>query len=116
MRYSLDKYKFYSYVNPNGSKQITAISTYGGKSVKGYAKCHENDEFSEEKGQKLAAARCNEKIATKRKARAEAKVAEARRLFAEAERYLDRMYDYLTDATVDLALAKDEVNDILESM
>ena len=39
MNYSLDKYKFYEYNDPKGKKTVSAVSTYAGRTVKGYAKC-----------------------------------------------------------------------------
>ena len=56
--YPIEKYKFYT----NGSRVI-AVSTYAGKTVRGVAVCHAGDTFSLEKGKKLAALRCAEKIA-----------------------------------------------------
>ena len=53
--------------------KIIALSTYAGRTVRGIAKCHPNDTFNEEFGKALAAARCNEKIAEKRYARARKK-------------------------------------------
>ena len=69
--YPIEKYKFYT----NGSRVI-AVSTYAGKTVRGVAVCHAGDTFSLEKGKKLAALRCAEKIAKKRVARANQKVDE----------------------------------------
>ena len=45
MRFSLDKYKFYQFKNENGGTTISAVSTYAGLTVKGYAKC-ENKVFA----------------------------------------------------------------------
>ena len=56
-------YKFY--VTPN--KTTIAVSSYAGKTVKGIAKLNPNDEYNEDFGKKLAAARCALKIAKKRK-------------------------------------------------
>ena len=74
MRFSLDKYKFITHDN-----EVIAISTYAGKTVRGIAKLHPQDTFNLENGKKLAAARCNEKIAAKRFARAVKKIKEAER-------------------------------------
>ena len=48
MKYSLDKYKYFTYYDKNGKKTISAVSTYAGKTVKGYAKCDPRDNFSED--------------------------------------------------------------------
>ena len=55
----------YSYFT-NGKDTVVAVASYAGKRVRGVAKCSEMDEFDLEKGEKLAAARCNLKIAKMR--------------------------------------------------
>lgn len=63
-----NKYKYY--VTDN---KVIAVSRDGGQSVKGVAKCCEGDTFNEEYGKKLAAAKCNAKVAVRRVKRAEDK-------------------------------------------
>ena len=46
--------------------KVIAVSTYAGKTVRGIAICSPEDKFDIEFGKKLAAARCNEKVAEKR--------------------------------------------------
>ena len=97
--YHLEKYKF----EQVDEKTMKATSTYCGKEVWATAKCDPRDNFSEEDGKKLAAARCNVKIADKRRARAKSKVNEAMMVleivyedFLKAKRYADdaqRAYD-----------------------
>lgn len=55
----------YSYFT-NGKDTVVAVASYAGKRVRGVAKCSEMDEFDLAKGEKLAAARCNLKIAKMR--------------------------------------------------
>lgn len=55
----------YSYFT-NGKDTVVAVASYAGKRVRGIAKCSEMDEFDLAKGEKLAAARCNLKIAKMR--------------------------------------------------
>ena len=55
----------YSYFT-NGKDTVVAVASYAGKRVRGVAKCSEMDEFNLAKGEKLAAARCNLKIAKMR--------------------------------------------------
>ena len=98
MKYSLDKYKYYRFVNENGGITVTAASSYAGRTVKGYAKCDPQDEFNLDHGKELAAARCNERIAAKRMKRAENKVAEAEKQVAEAQAFLARMQSYYEDS------------------
>lgn len=106
--YPIEKYKFYT----NGSRVI-AVSTYAGKTVRGVAVCHAGDAFSLEKGKKLAALRCAEKIAKKRVARANQKVDEA---YVDAETYLDKMVDYKDDALYELNEVIAAKNDLLDSL
>ena len=71
---------------------------YAGKTVRGIAKCSPNDEFSKEKGEELAVARCDAKIAEKRLKRAMAKVDEAHQLLELATDYVNEMNSYLVDS------------------
>jgi len=56
------KYHYFT----NGKDTVVAVASYAGKRVRGVAKCSEMDEFDLAKGEKLAAARCNLKIAKMR--------------------------------------------------
>lgn len=56
------KYRFYT----NGKNLVVAATSFQGQTVRGTAKCNEQDEFDLETGKKLAAARCAMKIAKKR--------------------------------------------------
>lgn len=89
-------YTNYKYVvTPN---KVIALSTYAGRTVRGIAKCHPNDTFDEDFGKALAAARCNQKVAAKRYARARA---EYNQLAVEIKKFNDRaqkVTDYLRDA------------------
>ena len=94
MKYSLDKYKFINHSN----REVIAISTYAGKTVRGVAKLTPGDTFDEEAGKKLAAARCNEKVARKRLARAATKIKEAERAYQKEIAWYNRMVDYYNDS------------------
>ena len=63
--FPLEKYRYYIAGN-----KIIAVSTYAGRTVRGVAICHPQDSFDIEAGKKLAAARCNQKVADKRYERA----------------------------------------------
>ncbi|MBR6253121.1 MAG: hypothetical protein IKR04_04725 [Clostridia bacterium] len=91
--YPIDKYRFY-----DAGNKIIAVSTYAGKQVRGVAICHPDDEFDIETGKKIAAARCNYRIANKRYERAQAKYAEAQKQLISAQQYLDKMKEYMTDS------------------
>jgi hypothetical protein len=113
MDFPIEKYKFIQRTTKSGAKQIIAISTYAGRTVKGIATCDPKDEFSIEVGKELAAARCNLKVAKKRAKRADTKVNDAIKTMQEAEQYYNRMVDYASDALVDVANAEDRLVDIL---
>ena len=115
------KYKVICYdeKNPDGSFRCTvvcAMSTYAGKTVKGYAKLNPEDQWDWEKGKALAIARCNAKIAEKRNKRATAKVAEAQAILDEAVAYLNDMLAYHADSADDYASAKAHVLAVMSKM
>ena len=56
------KYRYYT----NGENVVIAVASYKGRTIRGVAKCSEQDEFDLEVGKKLAAARCAMKIARER--------------------------------------------------
>ena len=115
MAFPLDGYKYYYYVNENGGKTVTARSTFAGKTVKASAKCNPDDTYSEEKGKELAAARCNQKIAIKRKQRAAKMYMEAAKAANEAMEYLNRMKQYFMDADDALDVATNELNELAKN-
>lgn len=96
--YPLDKYKFYFHTTYDGTNEVIAASTYAGKIVKAKAKCAPDDQYNEEKGMKLAAARCNARVAAKRKARAAKLVKEAEANYEAAKAYYEKMIHYNADA------------------
>ena len=111
MRYDLNKYKFFI-----ANNSVIAVSTYAGKKVRGVAKCNPNDEFSLEAGQKLAAARCNLKIAEKRAKRAKTKFDEAIIATANMMEHRYRMKSYFEDSYREFENAKTELNELLQQM
>lgn len=113
MNFNLSKYKFYVPTNKDGSPkgEVIAVSTYAGRYVRGVAKLNPLDEFDIEAGKKLAAARCNAKIAQKRAKRAQKKILEATQQRQEAERFYQKMLCYYSDATSEWAEAVNRVDD-----
>lgn len=91
--------------------KVIALSTYAGRTVRGIAKCHPNDNFDEEYGKKLAAARCNAKIAEKRYVRAHKKYNEYLKRIHEMEIEFADVCDYLRSSAEKLKAAKEELND-----
>ena len=109
--YPYEKYQFYF-----GNNKVVAVSTYAGRRIRGIAKCDPKDNFDKEKGMKLAAARCNLRVAEKRKKNAARRLNEAREIFSQAEEYAFDMEDYYHDARFALNEAKAEVEKLLKEM
>ena len=109
--YPLEKYRFYQHNN-----KIIAVSTYGGKTVRGVAICHPDDTFDFELGKKLAAARCNEKIAMKRYARASQCLDNAIKTVDKDTEYMHRMADYRNDSFVAMNEASQAVDRLIKQV
>ena len=116
MKYSLDKYKYHCFTDSKGAPTVVAVSTYAGRTVRGIAKCDPRDNYSLDEGKKLAAARCNAKISTKRMKRAYGKMIEAGRQLDEAQVYYERMRTYFNDASKESAFAANEVDCLIKEM
>lgn len=111
IEYPLEKYKFYF-----GPNKVVAVSTYEGKTVRGVAKTDPRDTFDVDAGKKLAAARCNAKIAAKRKNRADRELKKAVDAFSQAQRHMEKMNDYYEDARIAVKKANTEVTNLLAKM
>jgi len=88
--FPISKYDFYT----TKANETIAVSTYAGRTVRGKAKVDPRDRFDPEFGKELAAARCNAKIAYKRKQRAHNKVTEAWKEYDKALTHLQKMEKY----------------------
>jgi hypothetical protein len=110
----MEKYKFYQFKNHHGGITVVAASTYGKKTVKGYAKCNANDDFDFEKGKELAAARCALKIAEKRNKRAAEKYMEASKELDAAMNRFAEMKTYFMDSVDQVDEAIEKVNELIE--
>ena len=107
-------YNNYKYIEtPN---KVIALSTYAGKTVRGIAKCHPNDTFDVEFGRKLAAARCNAKIAAKRAANAQNKYWEAHKKYLEINRTFEKYSQYYIDAVAQLKDAETYLDEVRSSV
>lgn len=93
---------------------VVAITTYAGKTVKGHSKCHTDDTYDPEFGEKLAMARCNKKVAKKRAARAKKKFKEAMDTLAKAQKHANDMANYLSDSNKAVVDADEELNRLLK--
>ena len=117
MRYPIEKYQIAVHQHPEYlGTEIIARSTYAGKVVKGKAICHTGDNYSEEKGIKLAVARCAQKIAHKHAARATRLLKKANEQLALAQKYVADMTAYHTDAVAEVAETQAELDAILSEM
>ena len=108
--FSYDKYRYFT----NGKSKVVAVSTYAGKPVRGIAKCDPKDNFNIEAGKKLAAARCNYKVAVKRYENALRQYDYAEQDFIKADEHMLAMRDYLNNAQKNLVNA-DEVLSAIET-
>ena len=116
-KYPVEKYKIVIHQHPDyHTTEIIAMSTYAGQVVKGKAICHVNDEYNEEDGRKLAIARCAEKISRKRKARATRLLKKANDQLTLAQKYVNDMTRYHTDACAEVVEAQSDLKDILSKM
>ena len=104
----IDKYHFY-----HNDNQIIAVSTYAGKIVRAAAKADPRDEFDEDYGKRLAAARCNYKVAKKRRAAAKRKMYKLEREMAQLEIQYEKAVMWFNDASVAKYEAADDVIQIL---
>ena len=78
--------------------KVIALSSVAGRTVRGVAKCHPGDSFDEEFGKRLAAARCNKKIAEKRYTRAQSEYERMCKELAAFREKAHKTCDYLKDA------------------
>ena len=101
------------YETPN---KVIAVSSFAGQTVRGVAKCNPADAFDLAKGQKLAEARCNAKVAEKRFKRAKRKCEETFKAYGEAVANHNRMVDYYNDSAAALNDAKEEVKAVVDNM
>lgn len=111
--YPIEKYKFI--ILPE-QKKVIALTSYAGKAVKGVAVCSEHDEFDAEVGKRLASARANVKVAMKRKARAEKKLAYFDKIIDDVEREYHELEAYLYTADERWENAIDELANVLNDV
>lgn len=112
-KFPFEKYRFHVVDTKNSDgqkvKKVIAISTYAGKPVRGVAICSVHDEFDLEKGKRLAAARCNEKVAKLRYKNSSAQLDYACSLVGSINKYHMSKIKYNMDAYGELEKAHSEL-------
>lgn len=116
MRKAMKKYPLEKYKTHVENNIVTAESTFAGQPVVANAKCDPRDDFSEEAGVKLAAARCNVKVATKRVNRAKKQGDELHKQMEELLAKIVKNAKYQADSELALDIAKAELKEIVEAM
>lgn len=96
--------------------KVIALSTYGGRTVRGIAKCHPNDNFDEKFGKALAAARCNEKVAAKRYERAKSEYVNMVKELHTMEAKAHKVADYVRDSYIAYKEAINMVADVKDRL
>lgn len=100
----------------NSGNKVIAISSFAHKLVRGIAKCNPEDDFSLDKGKKLAAARCYKKIAAKKVKSAEEKLQAAKEALHAAMREVEYMTDYHFNAQQEFYEAETALENILAEL
>lgn len=115
--YPMSKYRFHVAKKIDGTPYgVIAVSTYEGKIVRGVAKCDPQDTFDMEKGRELAAARCNQKVAIKRRTRADRELKKAVAAYVKALNHAEKMNAYYEDSRVAVKNANARVDKLLAEM
>lgn len=107
--YNESKYQFYH----NDRNVVVAVSSFAGNKVRGIAKCNPNDEFELNRGKEIAAARCDEKIATKRLKRAYSKIDAAKAALDHAIDEYESAKDYQASAKENYNRARYELENVM---
>lgn len=116
MKYPINKYKFASHIRKDGRREVIAISSFAGKTVRGRAILDEKDTFNMEVGKKLAALRCAEAIGIKRVKRATACLDCADEYLEEALAFKDKMGHYYDDAQCELVAVREELDALMTKL
>lgn len=104
----------YKYIH--NDRETICISSYARKTVKGIAKANPNDSYNKEKGELLAKARCDFKVACKRLKNATDRLNEAEEFMSTITDYYERMLNYYEDAVAEKTTAKNNLESLLETL
>ena len=102
----------YKYKVDEEHRTVVAISSFAKKVVVGIARCAPSDVFDVDAGKKLAAARCDVKVAEKRMKRARACLAEAAEQAALWQAQEAQMLNYEAESTEAYNRAMNDLADL----
>ena len=91
------------------------VSYFAGKPVTACAKLDPRDTYNKEKGEMIAQARCNAKIAEKRVKLATKRTKLAQEIYTDAEKYYNDKVDYLSRAKNTLKQAEKELKQVMKT-
>lgn len=106
------KYRYYT----NGKNIVVAVASYAGQTIRGVAKCSEQDEFDLEIGKELAAARCAVKIAKAREIFTKSQRDMWQDILARYTTMYERWDDKHLDAIEIKKQAEAKLNDIMKGL
>ena len=117
MTFNKDKFKYVDHTpKSSGVREIIAIGEYLGSIVKGSAKCDPEDTFDANKGETLAALRCNLKIAEKRFNKASGELADNQVALAEAYSKVEESQKYFDHAAAELKEAQKLLDEFYQTL
>lgn len=101
----------------DGKGNTIVVTVYGGKSIRGTAKCMEGDEYDEAFGERLASARCEQKLYTAKlrvaKTKEEAYREMRERLIRRLDKLINSAVGYRNDCEEKLRQLEAELHDML---
>ncbi len=104
--FPLEKYKHY--VNEEEGL-VVAVQTFAHRKYSGIARCAKSDTFDVEKGKRIAALKCNKKIAS-------ARLKYATREFENATRWAKEAEDLRKKLAIYYLLSEDEYDEAVEEL
>ena len=109
--FPLERYKFFVVKN-----MVVAVSSFAGHRVRATAKADPRDKFDIEKGKKLAAARCNLKVAEKRKKHAKKQYDALMKEYRELAERVHAKRKYFSDSCLSESEAIFNLEKVLKEM
>ena len=116
MSFPIEKYNFIQHKTEDGRERIIALSTYCGRPVRGVAICSADDNFDLEAGKRLAAARCELKVANKRAKYAQEKLNYLVSVAEDLRQMISKAAFVAGETSTAVKAAEEELNKILETL